>query len=428
MARRLIRNTKALATTVLRRDALAVLEAGLDAVRTPEIVRSQIRRTGSKLTVGTRTWNLDAYDHVYVIGIGKAAFDAASELEKILGSRISDGVVLDVKSGPLKRMKSLAGTHPFPSMANMRATGEIMAILKHLDSRDLVITIVSGGGSSLLCWPFQLKCDDLTLMTQILMKKGAGIQEINTVRKHLSEIQGGQFARLAHPAEVIGLIFSDVPGDDLGVVASGPTVLDTTTVKDARAVLSRYDILKECRLPNCELRETPKDPVFFRRVTNILMVGNRVALAAMESEAKRRRYRTRIFSWTVSGEAREVGKMFAGLPEAGEMVLAAGETTVQVRGKGTGGRNQELALGALGSVGEDGLVLSCASDGIDNTPAAGAIADAVTVRAASRSRVRADAYLKNNDAYTFFQKTGGQILTGITGINVSDLLISARAK
>ena len=428
MARPLIHNRSTLATTTLRRDALAVLEAGLNAVRTPEIVRSQVRLVGSKLTIGTHAWNLDAYDHIYVIGIGKAAYDAASALEKRLGNRISDGIVLDVKSGPLKRMTSLAGSHPFPSMANMRATGEIMAMLKHLDSRDLVITIVSGGGSSLLCWPYQLKCDDLTVMTQLLMKKGAGIQEINTVRKHLSEIQGGQFARLAHPAEVIGLIFSDVPGDDLGVVASGPTVLDTTTIEDAKAILARYNVLKECRLPDCELRETPKDPTFFRRVTNVLMVGNRVALDAMEREARRRQYRARVFSWTLAGEAREVGAMLAGLPQAGEMVLAAGETTVQIRGKGVGGRNQELALGAIGSVAEDRLVISCASDGIDNTPAAGAIADAATVGAAERRKLNPAVFLKNNDAFTFFKKTGGQIMTGITGINVSDLMIAARAK
>jgi len=428
MTTSIIRNKRALATTALRRDALFVLEAGLHAVRTPQIVRQRIHRTGQLLTIDKRSWDLSRYDHIYVVAIGKAAYDAASTLETVLGARITDGIVLDVKSGPLKRLKSIAGSHPFPSVSNMRATGEIMALLKHVDSRDLLITIVSGGGSSLLCWPYQLKCDDLTVMTQLLMHKGASIHEVNTVRKHLSEIQGGQFARLAYPAEVIGLIFSDVPGDDLGVVASGPTVLDITTVDDARAVLARYNVLKECRLPHCELRETPKDPTFFRHVTNILMVSNKTALEAMETAARKRGYVARVHSWTLDGEARELGRVFAGLPEPGEMVLAAGETIVRVLGKGEGGRNQEFALGALTHLEDDALVLSCASDGIDNTPAAGAIADVHVGDVARRRKLDPVAFLNRNDSYPFFQKTNGHIMTGLTGINISDLMLAARAK
>jgi glycerate-2-kinase len=309
----------------------------------------------------------------------------------------------------------------------MQATGEIIAILKHVTPQDLVITVVSGGGSALLCWPYEVNCDELTRLTAMLMKNGATIQEINTVRKHLSEIQGGQFARMAYPATVIGLIFSDVPGDDMAMVASGPTMLDLTTAKDAKRIIDRYELIKTCQLPNCNLIETPKDPIYFRNVTNVLVVGNSVALDAMKKEGEQRGYRVKLYSNALTGEARDVGKMLAGLPKAGEMVIAGGETTVTVHGKGKGGRNQELALGALPFVGDDVLVASLASDGIDNTPVAGAIADAVTTAAAKRARLDASAYLAKNDAYTFFKKAGAQIETGITGANVSDLMIAVRS-
>lgn len=412
--------------TKLRRDALAVLKAGLAAIKTRETVRRQCVLTGSKLTVGGQSFDLDVFRRVYVIGFGKASLETAEELERILGDRITGGIVLDVKRAKLKRIKSVKGTHPFPSEANRVATGQMMDIVRQADSRDLIITIVSGGGSALLCMPHKLSCDDLTLLTRALMHAGATIEETNTVRKHLSEIQGGQFARLAHPATILGLIFSDVPGNDIGVIASGPTVMDTTTVADARRVMKKYDLLKACRLPSCQLRETPKDPTFFRGVTNVFLVNNTFAVAAMELEAKRRGYATRIYSTSLTGEAREVGRLLAGLPRSGEMVFAAGETTVTMRGKGKGGRNQEVALGALGTVDDDALVIACASDGIDNTPAAGAIADRETKRHARDLRLDVDAALAKNASYAFFKKSGDQIVTGVTGANVSDLFISAR--
>lgn len=425
---RIVKNRRTLAVTPLRRDALAVLEAGLRAIDTRRAVRSACAVAGSTLRVGGKSWDLGAFDHVYVVGIGKAAFDAAAELERLLGKRIDGGIVLDVKSGPLRRMKSIAGTHPLPSLANMRATGEIVALLKQVDAKDLVIAVVSGGGSALLCWPYGMKGAALADVTGALMRKGATIAETNTVRKHLSEIQGGQFARMAHPATVVGLLFSDVPGDDPGTIASGPTVRDTTTVDDAAHVLAKYDILRVCRMPDCRLRETPKDPVFFSKVSNFVLMSNRVALRAMAAEARRLGYAVRVRSRELAGEARDVGRELAAMPRPGEMVLAAGETTVTVRGKGKGGRNQEVALGALPRVADDALVLSCASDGIDNTPAAGAIADAVTRRRAEAKRLDAGASLARNASFAFFKTVGQHIVTGKTGANVSDLMIAARAK
>ncbi|OGL72391.1 hypothetical protein A3D72_00975 [Candidatus Uhrbacteria bacterium RIFCSPHIGHO2_02_FULL_57_19] len=422
----IIKNIAALSKSPIRRDALAILEAGLAAVNVRTAIRRSVSFRKSSLLVSGKRFDLRRFDHIYVFAIGKAAADASAALEEILGSRITDGIALDVKRRRLKRIKSVAGTHPFPSFTNMLATGEIMAFLKNLDSRDLVVTVISGGGSALLCWPFQLKCDEVALVTKTLMARGADIGEINIVRKHLSEIQGGQFARMAYPATIIGLVISDVPGDNLDMVASGPTVRDTSTVDDAARVLVKYDVIKVCKLPGCDLRETPKDPLFFSKVTNVLVSSNRDAVGAMVKEARKRGWSPRILSTKLHGEARDVGRKLAAAPKPGQAVIAAGETTVTVKGKGQGGRNQELALGALPAIKPGMLVISCASDGIDNSPAAGAIADEVTVKAAAKARLTGRKFLEQNDSYSFFKKIGQHISTGVTGTNVSDLMLAMR--
>ncbi len=422
----IIKRTPAIRATKLRLDAARIFDAGLLAIDTKVAVSTSLKRVGEKLKMGGMVYDLRSYDHVYVIAIGKAAYDASCALEKILGNRITDGIALDVKSGPLKRMKSIAGTHPLPSVANMRATGEIMGLLKQVDHNDLVIAVVSGGGSALLCWPYELKCGQLAELTDALMRAGATIQELNTVRKHLSEVQGGQLARLAHPATVAGLIFSDVPGDDIGMIASGPTVLDQTTVKQAQAIVKKYQMEDQCGLEGCEWRETPKDPQFFSRVTNTLVVSNRVALVAMENEAKRLGYKVRTYSQSLTGEAREVGALLAALPRSGECVIAAGETTVAVKGTGLGGRNQEVAMGAMRVVEQGVLVASCASDGVDHSPAAGAFADRNAFEKASRKKNSLQKAMETNSSFEFCKRLGIQYITGMTGANVSDLMLAMR--
>lgn len=412
----------------MRADALSILEAGLCAVEARAAIFRSVKARGANGYFKNKKISLKQFDHIYVVAIGKAAGAASAALEEIFGARISGGVALDVKKTKLKRIKSIAGTHPFPSLVNMRATGEIMALLKNLDSRDLLIAVVSGGGSALLCWPYQLKCDEVTAINRVLMKKGAGIHEMNTVRKHLSEIQGGQLARLAYPATVVGLIISDVPGDNLDLVASGPTVRDSSTVADAAAILQKYEVLKSCAIPGCDLRETPKDPVFFKKVTNVLIASGSDAALAMAGEARRRGWRPRIVSTHLEGEAREIGRLLAKEARVGEALIAAGETTVTIRGKGAGGRNQELALSALLNIKDNSLVASCASDGVDNSPAAGAIADGLIKKKARRLGLLPKKFLDNNDSYNFFRAAGGQIKTGITGTNVSDLMLVLRER
>ena len=427
-AKHLIKNYSSIATTKLRRDALTIVEAGLHAIETQHAVNQVVSLNGEVLKIGDKTYRLKSYRRIFVVGIGKASSEAASALEKILGDRISDGIVLDVKGGKLKHMKNLVGTHPFPSYDNIRATGEIVGLLKAVDSQDLVIAIISGGGSALLCWPHELECGDMTAMTNALMKKGATIHEMNTVRKHTSEIQGGQFVRLAHPATVAGLIFSDVPGDELDMVASGPTFLDTTTVKDAEHILKKYDVLSVCKLQDCQLIETPKDPSMFKHVTNVCVVSNTIATAAMMKQAKSLGYEPILFSNDLQGEAREKGKIFAEQVKPGTVLIAGGETTVHVKGKGVGGRNQEFELGALSSVGEDVLVLSCASDGIDHSSVAGAFVDAGVKQKVKALRLKPELALAKNSSFDFFQKTKTFLQTGMTGMNVSDVMLAIRSK
>lgn len=427
-SKHILKNYTSIATTKLRRDALAIVEAGLHAIETQHAVNLIVSLKKDVLKIGEKTYKLKSYKRIFVVGIGKASLETALALEKILGDRITDGIVLDVKKGKLKHMKSIAGTHPFPSYENIRATGEIVGLLKAVDSQDLVIAIISGGGSALLCWPYQLECNDVTAITRALMQKGATIREINTVRKHISEIQGGQFVRLAYPATIAGLIFSDVPGDDLSMVASGPTFLDTTTAKDAKRILEKYHVMTVCKLSQCHLIETPKDPLLFERVSNICVVSNSIATAAMMKEAKRLGYKPVLYSNDLQGEAREKGRMFAELVKPGEVLIAGGETTVQIRGSGSGGRNQEFALGALSSIGERTLVLSCASDGIDHSSVAGAFVDGLVKQKSKILRLKPEAYLAKNNSFEFFQKTKTFLETGVTGMNVSDVMLAIREK
>ncbi len=428
MAKHLIRDFRILASTPFRRDALSILEAGLEAVDVRESIMRSVKVRGKVVAFQKKKINLSGFNRVFVFGIGKAAAEACGALEDLLGSRITGGIALDVKKVKLKRIKSIAGTHPFPSLANMRATDEIVAMLKKLEPRDLVIVVVSGGGSALLARPYRLTYGEVSAITKFLMSKGADIREMNIVRKHLSEIQGGQFARLAYPATVVGLVISDVIGNDLELIGSGPTVRDSSTVADAARILKKYNVFKACAMSICDLKETPKDKIFFKKVTNILVASNLDAVRAMTEEAKRLGWKPRVFSTRLSGESREVGKKLLREPKPGEAVIAAGETTVTLRGKGKGGRNQELALSALLAVDGNKLVISCASDGVDNSLAAGAIADIVSAEDALRAKLSAEKYLERNDSYSFFSRVNGQIRTGITGTNVSDLMIAMRKK
>lgn len=424
----IIKNFDQLATSLLRRQVLLIAEEGYKAIDTAHAVRTGVRYNNKKqvLEVVGRKTDLSQYDRILLIGFGKAANAAAKAILPILGDRVTGGLVIDLKQEDLGKVVSRAGTHPYPSEANVKATKEMAAMLEGLTEKDLVICIVSGGGSSLLCWPQRLSVRDQGNIFESLTMKGAAISEINTVRKHLSRVKGGNLARLIYPAACISLIFSDVPGDDPGVVASGPTVKDETTAAEAAAIMKKYEIADMCQLPKCELSETPKEDMYFRRVHNVLLVSAGRAVAAMEKCADNLGFKTRIFSTRFQGLARDLGREIVQGAKSGECVIGAGESTVYIKGLGKGGRNQEMALAALRHLEENQVLICLASDGHDNTEAAGAVADGFTRLRAESLGLDDREYLDNNDSFSFFEQTGDAVITGFTGSNVADFFVSLK--
>jgi len=436
-----VKNTDELSLTDQRRKALEIVEAGLGAIDTQKVVNDKVSLKGSKLCVGDSLCSLEDTGRIFLVGIGKCAYEAAAALEPILKERLDGGLVIGIGDyrGQLRKVKVLTGTHPQPTEQNVAAAKELIQLLSNLRENDLVLVVVSGGGSTLLCQPSTNTCVEEEMILRTLTDKGATIKEINTVRKHTSLARGGYLAKYAYPAQVIGLVFSDVPGDNLQFIASGPTVKDSSTVEDADKVLEKYGVLEACGVEHCGLSETPKDDKYFRKVTNILLVSNQTALAAMSRQAERLGYETTVCDSCLGGEASVVGKAIAasiGQAKPKTALLYGGETTVTIhhpdnpkpaqQTKGTGGRNQELAISAIRFVKADELVLSLASDGRDNGSAAGAIADSTSRKQAERLGLDAADYLSRHDSYSFFHRLKGQIITGNTGSNVSDLVVAIK--
>ncbi|MCX6738755.1 MAG: DUF4147 domain-containing protein, partial [Candidatus Parcubacteria bacterium] len=304
----IIKNYSELTTNVLRRDALDILEAGYGAILTKEAIRNSVIKNNGMLQCKNESIHLSDYERVFVVAIGKCANDAGQALEDILEENLTDGVVIDIKPAEFKKLRSFVGTHPYPSEQNVLAVKEIVAMISGLSEKDLVITVISGGGSSLLSLPYKITTEELSAITRKLMDKSAPIRELNIVRKHLSEVQGGSLAKKAYPAKVISLIFSDVPGNDIATIASGPTVLDQSTKEEAEAILEKYDIREECGLPELETMETPKDEKYFANVKNLLVVTNDIALQTMEKKAEELGYHTTIENDRVEGVARDFGE------------------------------------------------------------------------------------------------------------------------
>ncbi|MEX0930806.1 MAG: glycerate-2-kinase family protein, partial [Candidatus Paceibacterota bacterium] len=288
-----IKNKKELAVTPGRTDALTIIEAGYAAINTETILKNKLAFKDGDLYIGDNKHVCVHYERIFFIGIGKCALEGAAVIEDILGENLTEGIVLDVQSGVLQRIQSFTGTHPYPSEANVSATKKIRQMIAGATEKDLVLVLISGGGSALLCDPYKLSSQTLVDITKELTKHGADIYELNTVRKHLSDIQGGQLAALAYPAQTISLIFSDVLGDDISMIASGPTVLDTTTVQDAKDVLTKYALTNYSHL---EWKETPKDRALFNHVINFLIATNKDALDAMQLKSEELGYTTEIYS------------------------------------------------------------------------------------------------------------------------------------
>ncbi len=430
MEHQMVQNSEALATNALRRDALALVEAGYAAINTGAALTRELRIDGDVLRFGDKAHRL-AERRIFFVGIGKCAIAGARAIEKIFGDRLTGGIALDVatpEGAALSKIEMFIGTHPLPTEANERASARITEMLSGCDADDLVLMLISGGGSTLLCLPqAPMTCLDEGALFTALTARSATIQEINTVRKHTSLVRGGGLAKAAYPAEVISLIISDVPGNDIEFIASGPTIQDTSTAEGARAILARYGVTPD---ETTTFVETPKDPKYFERVTNVLFVTNDDALRAMEREAARLGYAARIISDHVAGEARDVGRaivetLHAAPPKS--VLLYAGESTVTLGAHpALGGRNQEVALAALDRLHDDELLLPFSSDGRDNTDHAGAIADATTRAHAQAHHLSIADHLADHGTYEFFSTTGDALLVGYTESNVSDLIIAIK--
>ena len=430
----------------LRNDAMGIFQAGLRAADPFSAILRHVKFAGQQLQAGEKRYDLTRVSAIYAIGAGKASARMAQAMEQILGGRLSG--VVNVKYGhavPLKGVKVNEAGHPLPDEAGVRGTREILRLLEHCDERSVVLFLISGGGSALLPCPAEgLTLDDKQRTTQALLDCGATIQEINAVRKHISRVKGGRLAKAAYPATVVSLILSDVVGDSLDSIASGPTVPDSSKFADCLRVIDRYRLHEMLppavrsylqRGAEGELEETPKpnDPIF-HRVQNLIVGSNRLALSAAKEKAEELGYRALILSSLIQGDTREAAGVHAAIGkevvETGNPVprpaciISGGETTVTICGGGLGGRNQEFALAAaLGIAGSEGIVvLSGGTDGTDGpTDAAGAMADGTTVQRAKDKGLDPERHLETNDSYHFFRSLDDLLVTGPTFTNVMDL-------
>jgi glycerate 2-kinase len=418
-----------------RKHALQIFRAALAAADPQDAVLRHLNFDGRVITAGRRKYPISNFERIQVIGAGKASAAMARAVERLLGRRIAGGWI-NVKDGHtahLRRIHQQECGHPVPDKRGVEGALRMEAIAREAGPRDLLISVISGGASALTPAPVPpMTLAQKQELTKKLLASGATIHEINTVRKHLSSFKGGQLAKLAYPATTIALVLSDVIGDDLDVIGSGPTVGDRSNVEDARAVLMKYGITQ-----SAEFHETPKpgDPEF-ARVQNIIVGSNEQAIAAAFKQAKALGYRTMVLSTRIEGETRDVAGVHAAIAKeilatgrplrAPACILSGGETTVTIRGSGKGGRNQEFVLAAAIALEGSGdvTVLSAGTDGTDGpTDAAGAIGDSSTVGRARELGLEAGSFLANNDSYHFFEKVEGLIKTGPTGTNVMDVRV-----
>jgi hydroxypyruvate reductase len=429
----------------LRRQALRIFQAALRAAEPVEAVLQHVRREKEVLIAGQQRYRLSAFENLYVIGTGKASARMAEAIERLLGARISGGLVNTKHNAGarLRRIEINECGHPIPDRRGVAGARRIARIASEAGPDDLIVCLISGGASALLPLPAPpVTLAEKQAVTRLLLHCGASIHEMNCVRKHISRIKGGQLARLAFPATLLTLMLSDVIGDDLDVIGSGPTTPDSTTFQDARAIFEKYRLWTKLPgtvrdLISSTAGETPKPgDKIFRKTRHVIVGSNAMAVNAAAEEAQRLGFNPLVLSTHVEGEAREVARVHAAIAKeirasgrpvsTPACVISGGETTVTVRGKGLGGRNQEFALAAALAIAglRDTVILSAGTDGVDGpTNAAGAIADGTTVARAEALGLKAAAFLANNDSYHFLDALGDLIETGPTGTNVADVQI-----
>lgn len=426
-----------------------ILNAALAEVEPGKAIRRNLNLEGKTLLVGENRYELKNGNQVRVVGAGKASIAMLRAVNEILGGFVKDGAVIakHIPAGMAKlgNVTVLEGSHPVTSKKSVLATQQMVEKLMGLREDDIVICLISGGGSALMTEPrAEVSLEDLRKLNRLLLACGANIEEFNTLRKHLDRVKGGGLRRLAAPAQVISLILSDVVGNRLDIIASGPTAPDPSTFADAWQVVEKYSLQKE--LPNSirnalqlgvagEIEETlkPGDPIFKKTYHLIVGENQQAALAGLE-KARTLGMNTLLLTTSLQGEARQAGKYLAGFMKQIQLtgepikppacIIAGGETTVTLLGKGRGGRNQEVALGAVADLaGQPNILLATlATDGEDGpTDAAGAVVTGDTMQRAQSMGMHPEQFLKNNDTYPFFERLGDLLRPGSTGTNVNDL-------
>jgi len=447
--RQLLDNAKTPELRRARQILIELVNKAIESTDPSSKMRSQVKIDGERLKIGTHEFDLSEVRKIIVVGGGKASGNMAEVLEEIFGDRVTGGVV-NVPEGTAsgyrtRKIKLVEAGHPLPTGAGAKGAEEMIDLVSGLGPQDLVVCLLSGGGSALITLPAGgISLDELRETTQLLLKSGATIQEVNAVRKHLSEIKGGQLTKAAHPARVVALLVSDVVGDRLDTIASGPTYPDPTTFADALAVIEKYGLME--KMPRNVLEhlklgteggipETPKPGgKYFLNATHQIIASNADAVGAAAAVGKSHGLNVSILTKTMQGEAREVGAHLAAIARdvvkaskplsRPALLISGGETTVTVKGGGMGGRNQELALSAaIGISGlENATVASFSTDGIDGpTDAAGAVADSFTLERAGDLKLDPVLHLERNDSYSFFKGIGDLLTTGPTRTNVMDI-------
>lgn len=446
----LLKNARSSLDLKTRELAINALNSALEAADPKFIIHSQIKLKDNTLKIGNLSFNLDKFENIFVVGGGKASGCMAEALEELLDERIKEGIINVPYACPpcqTRKIKFQHASHPIPDISGVKGASQMLDLVSQAEKNDLIICLLSGGGSSLMPQPCSgVSLQDKRKVTDALLKSGATINEINTVRKHISGFKGGWLAKRAYPATVVNLILSDVVGDPLDSIASGPTVPDPTTFGDAIEILKIYGLwakvpssVKKVLLNGQKglISETPKpgDKVF-TKVHNIVVGNNRTASLAAYSNFKKAGLNALLLSSCLEGQAKDVGTMFASIvkeivtsgnpvPKPAGIVVG-GETTVTVVGKGKGGRNQEIVLGAALKIGNaDGVIVaSISTDGVDGpTDAAGAIADGKTMLRSKELGLNPRRFLEENDSYSFFSRLGDLIFVGPTGTNVNDVSV-----
>lgn len=432
----------------MRSIAENIFLSAVDSVKPDKLIHSQVQLNGNTLHIAGMLYHINSYKNIYVLGAGKASALMAKALEEILKDKISGGYVV-VKYGHgcnLQTLQLVEAGHPVPDMNGVKATKEMLKIVTQADEKDLVILLISGGASALLAdYPEQSSLQELMIMNQLLLQSGADIVEINTVRKHLSTVKGGQLGRAAYPATVVSLILSDVIGDPIDVIASGPTSPDPSTYKDALDILEKYHLKEKFPVSMIQylenglmnrIPETPKsDEKIFRHIHNIIIGNNNTALNAAKDKALQSGFSTYILTSGLNGDIHDVAKYLLKTAKQYQQnssirkpvcLIAGGEPTIRITGKGLGGRNQHLALYCASQlqVNTDLTLLCAGTDGNDGpTNVAGAVIDENTIKKALSLNINPETYLADFDSFHFFQKTGGHIVTGATMTNVMDIII-----